>query len=226
MDKALPGEKVLESNLKYFEIHAAQRLTVFNFYVAISGTILAAIAAISQGPQRFALVGVILGVLLTTISFLFSKLDSRTAFLVKHAESIIKQIESDYLPKHLSVFGLEDRLTSEARAERRFPGKMYTYGQIFHSLFWIFGVVGVAGALLMGARVAGFLDWPDHKDKPTEIILVVRPAIKLDSESVTSKDSTVPNSSGTPSFPNDVRNVASQANPAGQINADSRRKPK
>ena len=217
MDKTFPGEKVLESNLKYFEIHAAQRLTVFNFYVAISGAILAAMAAIFQGPERYALVGVILGLLLTTISFLFSKLDSRTAFLVKHAESIIKQIESDYLPKHLSVFELEDARTSKARAERRFPSKMYTYGQIFHSLFWIFGVVGVAGTLLMGSRLAGIVDWPDPKDT-REITVVVRPAIQVD-KGVTSKAS-VANSSGTPSLSNDVRNVAGQANAAGQINAD------
>ena len=220
MDKTFQSEQILESNLKYFEIHAAQRLTVFNFYVAISGAILAALAAISQGPQRYALVGVILGLLLATISFLFSKLDSRTAFLIKHAESIIKKIESDYIPEQLSVFGLEDNRTSEAQAKHRFPGKMYTYGQIFHLLFWIFGAVGLMGALLMGARLTGSLDWPDKKDSQPQITLVVRPIIALDSSIVTSKSLTSQHSSGMPGLPNNVGNVASKTNPAGQSDAD------
>ena len=76
MATPFPSEKILESNLKYFEIHAAQRLTVFNFYIALSGTILAGIAAISQGSARFAFAGAVLGLLLAAISFVFLKLGS------------------------------------------------------------------------------------------------------------------------------------------------------
>src|SRR5512139_3850842 len=127
MDPSFPTEKMLESNLKYFEIHAAQRLTVFNFYVAISGTMLAGMAAISQASPRFALAGSILGLLLSVISFVFYKLDFRTSFLVKHAEDVIKKIESSYLPNELSVFALEDSSTKSAQTNARFPSKMYTY---------------------------------------------------------------------------------------------------
>ena len=46
-------ELALNHAMKHFEIHAAQRLTAFNFFIVISGAILAAIATILQKPDKF-----------------------------------------------------------------------------------------------------------------------------------------------------------------------------
>ena len=211
MAKPFPSEKILESNLKYFEIHAAQRLTVFNFYVALSGTILAGIAAISQGSARFALAGSVLGLLLAAISFVFLKLDERTSFLVKHAEGIIKKIESEYLPQDLSVFGLEDSLTSEAQSSKSFPSKMYTYGQLFSAIFWIFGIIGLIGFAVMGLRAAGVIDWAEPKEKVPEISVVVKLPTAPAAATGEPKNSTV-DVGGASSPANNVSKVASEAN--------------
>lgn len=211
MATPFPSEKILESNLKYFEIHAAQRLTVFNFYVALSGTILAGIAAISQGSARFALAGAVLGLLLAAISFVFLKLDERTSFLVKHAEGIIKKIESEYLPQDLGVFGLEESSTFNAQRSKRFPCKMYTYGQLFSTIFWIFGLIGLIGFIVMGLRAVGVIDWAEPQEKAAEISVVVKlPTANM--EKLGERTNSTLNPRGAPSPSNDVSNVASKTN--------------
>ena len=64
-------ETALNHATKHFEIHAAQRLTAFNFFIVISGAILAAIAASLQKPDEFGLPGAALSLLLVALSFIF-----------------------------------------------------------------------------------------------------------------------------------------------------------
>ena len=211
MATPFPSEKILESNLKYFEIHAAQRLTVFNFYIALSGTILAGIAAISQGSARFAFAGAVLGLLLAAISFVFLKLDERTSFLIKHAEGIIKKIESEYLPQDLSVFGLEESSTLNAQNSKKFLGKMYTYGQLFSAIFWIFGIIGLIGFAVMGLRAGGVIDWTEPKETAPEISVVVKmPAANVAKTAERTNLTLDPR--GASSLSNNVGNVTSEAN--------------
>lgn len=217
MSTSVNDDKFLEINLKYFEIHAAQRLTVFNYYVAISGTILAALGAVAQSSERYSMVGVLLGALLTIISFLFGKLDARTAFLVKHAEGIIKKIEMQSIPNHLQVFGLEDTETKKAQLNKNVFTKMYTYGSIFSFLFYIVGTIGMIGSLLLASRIAGLIDWSEDKEKSPEVTVVLQiPAASIGAV-VNHPPLTTDNSGRVPALANDVRNVASEADPSGKL---------
>ena len=79
-------EKEFDHAWRYFELHANQRMTVFNFFLVLVGLVAAGIATSRQGAQTLALLGVFLGLLLAFFSFIFWKLDQRVCFLMKQAE--------------------------------------------------------------------------------------------------------------------------------------------
>ncbi|HFK3228040.1 TPA: hypothetical protein ACGZOD_005072 [Klebsiella pneumoniae] len=68
---------------RYFELHAQQRMTVFNFYIAITGLLAAGIGFTLQQGGRFALFTTLMGVFISFISFIFWKLDQRVSILIK-----------------------------------------------------------------------------------------------------------------------------------------------
>lgn len=99
--------ELLEHAWRYFELHANQRISIFNYFVVISGAVSAGIAATWQGSQHFSIVGIVLGLLLSVVSFVFWKLDQRVSFLIKHAESALAEVEQS-LPAHsVRLFLLE-----------------------------------------------------------------------------------------------------------------------
>jgi len=81
---------ILAYALKYFEIHAAQRMSVFNFFIVLSTIILTGLATCVFGEGMYAPIGIALGLLLTALALTFWKLDQRTSFLVKRAEKTLK----------------------------------------------------------------------------------------------------------------------------------------
>ena len=74
----------------YFEMHGNQRLTTFNFYIVISSVVATALFTVltSSAPR----IGWLLGGLLVFFSFIFWKLDSRNAELIKGAEAALKYL--------------------------------------------------------------------------------------------------------------------------------------
>lgn len=82
MAKLKKDAEVTEKELRdyvwnYFQVHAAQRLTTFNFYIALSTAVTTGLFATLSQAFRVPLLGVVLGILLITFSFVFWKLDHR-----------------------------------------------------------------------------------------------------------------------------------------------------
>ena len=128
---------------KYFELHAAQRMSIFNFFLVLSGLVLAGIAGcISQGA-KLKWEEIFLGVALMVVSLIFWKLDQRTAFLVKHAEKALVELEHD-IPACARLFSTEPAATEQARREQA----VWTYGLSFRLVFWITGLSGLSAVLL------------------------------------------------------------------------------
>jgi hypothetical protein len=148
-------EKALSHAWSYFALHANQRVTVFNYFVVFAGVLSTGMAAAIQNSPKQAFVGMALGLLLVTLSFVFWKIDQRTAFLVKHAEAFIAQLE----PKSAPLVGLEEQKTLAAKRGMR----MWTYGEAFRTIFAIMALIGVVGAALGGLRASGVLDWGTAK---------------------------------------------------------------
>lgn len=159
----LPAETVVtlarEHAWKYFELHANQRIAVFNFFLILSGALAAGIAATLQGTQRFSLLGVGLGILLALVAFVFWKLDQRVSFLVKHGELALAEIEATFPDRGLQLFHQEPAKTAAAQKTSGLWGRLWTYGQVFRFLFWAMAIFGIAGAALCWLRFTGHLTW-------------------------------------------------------------------
>ncbi len=137
----------------YFNLHAGQRITIFNYFVVFSGILTTGLAAAIQAPPRLATVGVALGLLLCLLSFLFWQLDRRTSFLIKHAEDAIK------LQEPVGARLMTEEVVKTANAKK--GEGLWTYGKVFRSIFLVMAIVGLAGAIVSGLRGSGKLSWED-----------------------------------------------------------------
>jgi len=141
----------------YFQLHASQRLTTFNFYIVLS-TLLST-GLFSTFQKDFTVpVGVILGFLLVCFSFVFWKLDERNKGLIKLAETALMDLEKQLSPEAgeaLSIFTREALETGQLRANRSvWPWRnLYSYSDCFRLVFLLFASVGVIGGIFSAYRV-------------------------------------------------------------------------
>lgn len=146
----------------YFELHAGQRLTMFNFFVVLSGLVTAGFGATMQGSPRMAFLGILLGVVLMLLSFVFWKLDQRSSFLVKHAEDAGIEIENHLLPPAGRLFASEPGRFQSVMAGRSLSG-IWTFGRSLRFAFGGMAVVGAVTAAICGLRAADALTWEQPK---------------------------------------------------------------
>jgi hypothetical protein len=150
-------EVMLEHTWRYFELHANQRMSVFNFFLVMSGALAAGIAASLQGSPNLAAVGVVLGVLLSLVSFVFWKLDQRVSFLIKHAETALAEMESSLLTERARLFSLEPMSTAAAGSKSNLWVRHWSYGESFRVIFAVMAVFGVCSALLSALKFVGLI---------------------------------------------------------------------
>lgn len=149
----------LEHAWRYFELHATQRLTAFNFFLILSAAVSAGMAAAMQGSPRFAILGVALGLLLVLAAYVFWKLDQRTSFLIKHSEKYISSIETNCLPDDERIFSSEPEHFSSHRSTNGFWHRAWTYGRCFRTVFAVMAAVGAAGAIISSMIFLGAMSW-------------------------------------------------------------------
>ena len=147
---------MLEHGWRCFSLHAAQRISLFNFFLVVSGSITAVLAASLQQGGLFSLLGVGLGSVLVLVSFIFWKLDQRTAFLVKHGEAGIIELESA-LPVATARLVSREPVRTAAKERGFVLSRMWTYGTAFRVVFTIMGLVGAAGAIVSWCKYKGWL---------------------------------------------------------------------
>lgn len=136
---------------QYFELHASQRLTTFNYYIVISTLITTGIFATFSKDYTAPSLGIAGGLLLLFFSFVFWKLDERNRQIIKGAEAALKFFEtsSDLAdsadgPNVLRLFTRDDFLTARRRAARTWPwNKHYSYTTSFNWVFRAFGAFGL-----------------------------------------------------------------------------------
>lgn len=139
----------------YFELHSNQRMTLFNFFSAFSGVVIAAIAATFQAEAKFALIGIALGLLLVLVSFISWKLDQRMSMLVKHAERLLIQQETADLTK-AKLFASEAEMYDDAVSSSNIWSRPWTIGGSFRLLFLMIGIVGGLSAMFSTLRLPAF----------------------------------------------------------------------
>lgn len=150
---------MLEHTWRYFELHANQRMSVFNFFVVMSGALAAGVAASLQGSPKLAGVGIVLGTLLPLVSFVFWKLDQRVSFLIKHAESALADIEASLPAKSARLFSLEPASTVAAKQNVSPWVRQWSYGRSFRLIFVVMALFGLCSAILAGLKFWSVLSW-------------------------------------------------------------------
>lgn len=134
----------MEHAWKYFEIHAQQRISVFNFYLATTGLVAAGIGVCLQQGGKFYLAAAGLSMFLTFVSFLFWKLDQRVSLLIKRSEIALAEIEKNIENDKLYLF-TEDNFDIDL-SNGIFS--VWTYGRCFRISFGIIGIASFGCSLL------------------------------------------------------------------------------
>ena len=138
-----------EAAWKYFEIHAEQRLKLFQFYITICTALLAAgaLAARLEGPN---ILLAIVGVFSVLISLIFWRLDARTKILVKIGENALKTLDNLHVipdtedggPSPLKLFERDDFLAKEGTNSFAIVGHV-SYRKCFNATFLFVCLMGL-----------------------------------------------------------------------------------
>ena len=148
----------------YFQMHATQRLTTFNFYVGISSLLVGGLAATIKADSEIRLLGGVVGTLLILFSLVFWKLDQRNSDLIKGAERALMYFEAkcalpdeEGKPHEAKRFTREDFDTAQNKRERTWRAwrNHYSYSECFRAVFLIFGGLGAVGLCYAAIR-----HWP------------------------------------------------------------------
>jgi hypothetical protein len=150
---AISPKDTLEHAWRYFELHAAQRMSMFNYFLVLFGLVSAGLAGALQADGALRVAGVFLGIALTVTTHVFGKLDERSSFLVKHAEAALREAEAAVPLAVGRLFFHEPGETEDARA----LAKIWTYGTSFRLIFCVARLVGILGAGLSLAFSVGWL---------------------------------------------------------------------
>ncbi|HGX0605895.1 TPA: hypothetical protein ACNRZT_004303 [Escherichia coli] len=128
---------------KYFELHAQQRMTVFNFYIAITGLLAAGIGVTLQQGGKYVLFTSLMGVFVAFILFIFWKLDQRVSILIKNAEIALQDLECQFSNEKLRI------ITKDNSSNLLNLGisSSWTYGKCFRISFVIVGFTGILLAI-------------------------------------------------------------------------------
>lgn len=163
---ALTEKEALDIAWKYFQQHAQQRVSYFNFFVLFSSIMTTGLIA-TLGPQfDLHLLGTGIGCMEVLIAFVFIKIDDRNKYLTKIGEDALKALEELYvLPedvdrKRVVVFNKEVEQTASLKKAKKWHGAVT--GQISHSksfriIYIGFAIAGITGVLvsLLEGRLTG-----------------------------------------------------------------------
>jgi hypothetical protein len=139
----------------YFDLHATQRLTTFNFYIVMCTLIGGGYVAVLKEDSLLPL-GVVLGLALILMSFVFWKLEIRNKQLIKNAEAALKKLDADIEPNEatsepsvLRLFEYDEHFVGLKRKKKSFWfwRNHWSYSNCFNTVFALFGILGLLAAV-------------------------------------------------------------------------------
>lgn len=158
MGNELDRRELLKYAWGYFHFHASQRLTTFNFYLVVCGLIIAAYATALKESYDTP-VALLLGFVLTLMSFVFWKLDRRNRQMIWNAEEALKELEDkfDLVDRRspIRIFRYEeDQSASIKRGARllRFWPRLFTFSVSFGIVFATFAALGIGAVVYAGLK--------------------------------------------------------------------------
>lgn len=124
-------QAALEYGFKWFEFHAQQRTTTFNYYLIIYSGLAAAVSFLLK--EKFQLGSIVMSIIMIGVSVLFWQLDVRNRQLIEIGETIL----SDSWRKN----GLSEDLDPVVLSKAKQP-EGFRYKQLFGAVFMLGGVAG------------------------------------------------------------------------------------
>lgn len=130
---------------RYFELHAKQRMSTFNFFIVLSAFLTTAFVATCQKDFSYPSMSVLVSLNMMLVSVIFWKLDQRVRFLIRHAEFVLESLEKD--EGEVALFSGE-REKTKSQKEGVWQGVVnehLSYSQCFgfmYAIFFVFGVIG------------------------------------------------------------------------------------
>lgn len=144
----------------YFQLHANQGMSSFNFFVVIAALLTTGAAATLKNDFERHYVGVVLALSLVGVSFIFWKMDQRVRYLIKHAEKALKALEEEWITHEgcvgeIALFQTEEVKTDRSRGLRswKFWQWHLSYAKCFGLVYLLFGLLGLVGC------IAAILKW-------------------------------------------------------------------
>jgi hypothetical protein len=130
--------EIADFAFKWFQVHADQRLKVFNFFLIIAGICVAGFFTATQAKNAVA--ASLISFVLVAVCVCFKQLDLRTAQLVEIGEDYLREW-LEYKSKSLESTTVN--IVKRADVTRN----CLSYRWVFNLLFLIFGLLGVLGAI-------------------------------------------------------------------------------
>ena len=156
-DSSIKEKDILDLAWKYFQQHAQQRLSYFNFFVVFAALMTTGLLTTFQEKYDAHFIGIVIGLMLSLISFIFWKIDERNKFLTKHGENALKELEKHYYFKNkydnldkLKIFTTEAISTNELKENHKniiFFRKQISHSKAFNIIFLVFFIIGLIGAI-------------------------------------------------------------------------------
>ena len=132
-------------SFRYFELHAKQRMSTFNFFIVLSAFLTTAFVATCQADFSYPSMSFLISLNMMLVAIIFWKLDQRVRFLIQHAESVLESLEED--EGQVALFSGE-REKTRVKKEGVWQGiinEHLSYSECFgvmYGIFFLFGVIG------------------------------------------------------------------------------------
>ena len=142
-----------EYALRYFEIHANQRMSTFNFFIILDALLVTALATSFDNDFSYPGVAYVISISIVAISFIFWKLDQRVRYLITHSEKALSKLEEINTSKNQDFPNLileKNQQTLKLNKKARFciiKAKM-SYSQCFQAIYILFAIFGVGGLIV------------------------------------------------------------------------------
>lgn len=134
----------------YFALHAQQRLTTFNFFLVFSTLLTGGLLTTFQREFRVPMLGVVAGILLALLAFVFWRLDRRNRQLIKNAEDGLRHLERAWNPgtepPPFAVFLRDASYVERARKRGWGVNGHWSYSDCFNVAYLAMGLIGLGGA--------------------------------------------------------------------------------
>jgi hypothetical protein len=137
----------------YFSYHADQRMKTFNFFLILAGFIAGGILTLLKDLASPWIITP-LGMTLTYLCVLFTRLDHRNHVLVQNGEAALKHLDSHHNTaapeEEPSVVCIFDRDDFRRKGLSRFIFKRgyFSYSQVIRHVYVLFGILGMYLAIL------------------------------------------------------------------------------